>query len=187
MKSDRLKQLKTVSIHGKNYVMVDQRLIHCAEHYDYNVKIKEVKYFADIKTWLTEVAVEIKWSKDQEHYNVYEGIAQETIGQGMINKTSALENCYTSAVGKALASAGIGVITGNDSSSTASGDEMQKAKTSSEEIDKTFNLVLQHLDEYKSKYSFLEFEERMHKRNAGFSADQMKQLSDLWNKPKTAA
>lgn len=184
---NRLKQLKTVKIHDKNYVMVDQRLIHCAENYDYNVKIKEVKYFAEIKTWLTHVAVEIKWNKDQEFYNVYEGTAQETIGQGMINKTSALENCYTSAVGKALASAGIGIMTGKDSSSTASADEMQKAKTNSEEIDKKFNLILQHLDEYKLKYTFIEFEEKLYKRNVGFSADQMKQLSELWNAPKTAA
>jgi hypothetical protein len=34
------------------------------------------------------------------------GYAQEIVGQGMVNKTSALENCETSAIGRALANAG---------------------------------------------------------------------------------
>jgi hypothetical protein len=38
--------------------------------------------------------------------NIYEGYAQETYNQGHINKTSAIENCETSAIGRALASAG---------------------------------------------------------------------------------
>lgn len=34
------------------------------------------------------------------------GLAHEVVGQGMVNKTSALENCETSAIGRALANLG---------------------------------------------------------------------------------
>ncbi len=34
------------------------------------------------------------------------GLAEEIVGQGNVNKTSALENCETSAIGRALANAG---------------------------------------------------------------------------------
>ena len=34
------------------------------------------------------------------------GHAHETVGQGMVNRTSALENCETSAIGRALANCG---------------------------------------------------------------------------------
>jgi len=54
----------------------------------------------------------------------FTGYSQATVGQGYINKTSALENAETSAVGRALAMMGIGVI-----ESVASVDEINKAKT----------------------------------------------------------
>ena len=54
----------------------------------------------------------------------YTGHAQEIVGEGYINKTSALENCETSAVGRACAMAGIGIV-----DSFASVDEIDKAKS----------------------------------------------------------
>jgi len=53
---------------------------------------------------------------------MFTGLAQEVVGQGNVNKTAALENAETSAVGRALAMMGIGVL-----DSIASYDEMQKA------------------------------------------------------------
>ena len=53
---------------------------------------------------------------------MFTGYAQEIVGDGYINKTSALENAETSAVGRALAMMGIGVI-----DSVASVDEINKA------------------------------------------------------------
>lgn len=50
------------------------------------------------------------------------GYAFEIDGQGMANKTSALENCETSAIGRALANAG---FSGNKRSSR---EEMQKVQ-----------------------------------------------------------
>ena len=40
--------------------------------------------------------------------SILDDFAEEFRGQGMVNKTSALENCCTSAIGRALASCGLG-------------------------------------------------------------------------------
>ena len=52
----------------------------------------------------------------------FNGHAEEEIGSSQINKTSALENCETSAIGRALGCMGIGV-----NESFASGDEVANA------------------------------------------------------------
>lgn len=60
------------------------------------------------------------------------GHSQAVWGDGYINKTSALENAETSAVGRALAFMGIGVI-----ESIASVDEIKKAQNTEKVIDAT--------------------------------------------------
>jgi len=57
------------------------------------------------------------------------GMAQEVIGVGMVNKTSALENCETSAVGRALANGGFATR-----GKRASREEMQKVERGTKEI-----------------------------------------------------
>tara|TARA_B110000238_G_C16088289_1_gene422620 strand:- start:81 stop:617 length:537 start_codon:yes stop_codon:yes gene_type:complete len=175
----RLRKLETVKVNGgKDYVMVDKRIIHSAENFDYNVKIKKVKYIHEIKTWQTSIIVEIKWTKDQKEYNVYEGTASETIGVGMVNKTSALENCYTSALGKAFGSAGIGIHNG-----TASGDEMIKAINTSKQIDKHYNLILENLKGYQNKYpDFTDFQNYLTDKAINLDQDQLTNISRIWNK-----
>jgi hypothetical protein len=58
----------------------------------------------------------------REPQRYFTGLSQAVVGQGEVNKTAALENAETSAVGRALAFMGIGVI-----ESLASADEMTKA------------------------------------------------------------
>lgn len=51
------------------------------------------------------------------------GYAEETVGSSPVNKTSALENCETSAIGRALANAGFAT-----KGKRASREEMQKVE-----------------------------------------------------------
>lgn len=51
------------------------------------------------------------------------GLAEEIVGQGNVNKTSALENCETSAIGRALANAGYAPM-----GARPSREEMQKVE-----------------------------------------------------------
>lgn len=52
------------------------------------------------------VIVRAEVHRDEDCAASATGYAQETIGQGVVNKTSALENCETSAIGRALANLG---------------------------------------------------------------------------------
>lgn len=53
------------------------------------------------------------------------GWAEEVRGQGNVNRTSHVENCETSAIGRALANAG---VAGSDPARRASREEMQKVQ-----------------------------------------------------------
>jgi len=54
------------------------------------------------------------------------GWAEETRGEGYVNQTSHFENCETSAIGRALANAG---LAGSDYTKRPSREEMQKVQT----------------------------------------------------------
>lgn len=171
----RLLNLDTVTISGKPYVMVDKRISHCASNFDYDVKIKKVQYYAEIKTWTVHIKLKIRFDQSKDYFNSYDGIAQEVIGDGFINKSSALENAYTSALGKAFTAAGIGIQHG-----TASGDEIHKAQAQTKSIDAGFNSILERLDDWKDKYpewtTFIGFAQDHYR----LSNDQVDQLAKLW-------
>jgi len=109
--------MQTVKIQGKDYVEVKERIIYLSEKYPmaYSITTK-VRYYAAEKMWVVKAVLKVN---DQ----TFTGHAQEIIGDGYINKTSALENAETSAVGRACAMAGIGVI-----GSIASADEIVKSQ-----------------------------------------------------------
>ena len=86
----------TVNIHGKEYKTVAERVGEFRkEHPDYAI-ITEVLNASD----LVQVVAKIT---DKEGCLISTGHAEEVRGSTNINKTSALENCETSAIGRALA------------------------------------------------------------------------------------
>ncbi len=121
VKNNMDKQLKekAVSIKGKLYVQVSDRILYFNETYpDGYIQTELLSQPHDER-------VVIRATVSPAEGRRFTGMAQEVVGEGFINKTSALENCETSAVGRALAMMGIGVI-----DSVASIDEINKAKTS---------------------------------------------------------
>ena len=91
-----------VNIKGKSYRLVAERVDLFHSEY----KKEETSIFTEIlennsETVLIKATITVG-SK------TYTGHAQETYGSSMINNTSALENCTTSAIGRALANAGFG-------------------------------------------------------------------------------
>ena len=103
---ERTEKLKTVKIKGKEYTEVNERILFLAKNFDYEIDT-DFKFYENQKMWVVKAI--LKMHSDQG-CRIYTGVAQEIIGDGYINKTSALENCETSAVGRACAMAGIGVI-----------------------------------------------------------------------------
>ena len=91
-----------VNIHGKEYRTVAERveLFH-QNNKDVEKSIVTEVLHNDENNVMMKTTVTVNGS-------TYTGHALEVYGSSMINKTSALENCETSAIGRALASAGLG-------------------------------------------------------------------------------
>ena len=110
--------MKTIDIHGKPYVMVKDRVSHFNVEYPNGcIRSKLVDRIDKIVIFEATVIPDI--DKPERYFM---GHAEEEIGSSQINQTSALENCETSAIGRALAMMGIGV-----DESFASADEVSNA------------------------------------------------------------
>lgn len=114
---------------GKKYVLVSDRVTYFNEQYP-NGSI-ETELVSDPTSEMVIVKATVqpnnkRTGSDEDGYYTqrFTGYSQAVIGEGMVNKTAALENAETSAVGRALGFMGIGVI-----ESIASADEMKKATT----------------------------------------------------------
>ena len=120
--------MESIEIKGKKYIPVHERIKHLADSVQmkpadalsYSVDTQHT-FYQEMDMWVVKAILTIMY--EHGHVESYTGTAQEIIGDGYINKTSALENCETSAVGRAFGMAGIGIDTG-----FASADEVKKAQ-----------------------------------------------------------
>tara|TARA_R100000988_G_scaffold98902_1_gene67411 strand:- start:235 stop:741 length:507 start_codon:yes stop_codon:yes gene_type:complete len=113
-----MNKLKTVNIKGKEYVEVNERLKFFRSNY------KNWCLTSDVVE-LTDDRCVIKATIFDDNGNIRAtGHAYEKEGSSFINKTSFVENCETSAWGRALANLGIGLDT-----SVASYEEVANAVT----------------------------------------------------------
>jgi len=111
-----MNKLKTVNIKGKEYVEVNERLKFFRSNY------KDWCLTSDVVE-LTDDRCVIKATIFDDYGNIRAtGHAYEKEGSSFINKTSFVENCETSAWGRALANLGIGLDT-----SVASYEEVANA------------------------------------------------------------
>lgn len=123
------KKLPTVDIKGKDYVLVKDRIMAFNEAYPNGYIRTELVSPIESQIVIVKAIVTPDVDKPNRQFIDY---SQETIGKGYINQTSALENASTSAVGRALAFLGIGII-----ESVASADEVKKALKSQPEASRT--------------------------------------------------
>ena len=91
----------TVNIHGKNYKTVAERLE------EFRKKFKGYKIITELISRDEQTVVMKAIIYDNENKIASTGYAEEIRSSSLINKTSALENCETSAVGRALAFLGL--------------------------------------------------------------------------------
>lgn len=109
---------RAIDIKGKKYVLVSDRVLYFNENYP-NGCIQTVRE----TVWDKEIIKAVVCPDCDKPSRIFTWYSQATWGDGFINKTSALENAETSAVGRALAFMGIWVI-----DSIASVDEINKAE-----------------------------------------------------------
>lgn len=114
---------KAIDIKGKKYVLVADRVLY------FNDQYPKGSITTELVTNPSDELVVIKATIHPDGWQIgartFTAYSQAKWGDGYINKTSALENAETSAVGRALAFMGIGVL----ESGIASADEIQKATT----------------------------------------------------------
>lgn len=111
--------INTTSIKGKDYAEVNQRIKAFRMVYPTGVIETEM---VQNENGICIFRAFVGYRNNDELYKLATGTAYEKEGSTFINKTSYIENCETSAVGRALGIAGFGIDT-----SVASAEEVQNA------------------------------------------------------------
>lgn len=116
--------IRTIDVKGKEYAEVNQRIKAFRMCYPNGSISTEILYLADgIVTMRATVC-------NEEGVVLGTGTAQEKESSTFINKTSYIENCETSAVGRALGMCGFGIDT-----SVASAEEVQNAINNQDKVE----------------------------------------------------
>jgi len=93
--------MKSINIKGKEYITVNERLKFFRDNYpDYSLTTKVLKLDENMVVMQAEI-------KDKEDRVLANGTAYERADSSFINKTSYIENCESSAWGRALGNFGI--------------------------------------------------------------------------------
>jgi len=108
--------MKTIDIKGKSYITVNERLKYFRENF------KDYSLVSELISNDNGVCIFKAIISNGDSVPVATGFAYEKEGSSFINKTSYIENCETSAWGRALGNFGIGIDT-----SVASADEVGNA------------------------------------------------------------
>ena len=111
---------KAIDIKGKKYVLVSDRVLYFNETYPNGSIVTQRVIAEGPQLEVFKATITPDCSKPERYFT---GYSQAKWWDGFINKTSALENAETSAVGRALAMMWIWVI-----DSIASVDEINKAE-----------------------------------------------------------
>lgn len=120
--------MKSINIKGKNYVMVNERIK------EFRVKYVGWSLTTEIVSLTEDTCVMKAIVSDDSGIVRATGFAQEDRTSSMINKTSFVENCETSAWGRALGNLGIGI-----DDSIASAEEVDMA-IKKQEVEQSLNL-----------------------------------------------
>lgn len=128
--------IKTTDIKGKNYAMVQERVKAFRMLYPEGRIVPEIVSLTDGECIFKATCYDDRGSV------IGVGHAQEIQGSSNINKTSYIENCETSAVGRALAFCGIGIDV-----SIASYEEVEQAIANQPISNVTARALLKLLEE----------------------------------------
>jgi hypothetical protein len=181
-------KLKTVNIKGKFYVEVNERLIYFRNNYPNFSLTSEVLEKTD-KSILILATI-----TNEEGKVIATGMAEEEKGSTFINKTSYVENCETSAWGRALGNFGIGIDTSvasanevgnaivNQSKPTKTKATPKKVKTISLNIgDENWGNVLMYIANNKGTKSLEDIGSAL-KTKYSMTTKVKKEISELYKK-----
>lgn len=119
-------ELKTIDIKGKEYVLVNERIKAFWQLYPNGRILTEI---ISLENEMCVIKAKVFTDREDER-PAATGTAYEKESSSFINKTSYIENCETSAIGRALGILGIGIDT-----SVASAEEVENAIENQKKID----------------------------------------------------
>ena len=139
-------QFKTTNIRGKAYVEVNERIKFFRQEEQY----KNWSLITEFTVLDSEQCVCKASIADPEHRIISVGHAHEVQGSSNINKTSYVENCETSAIGRALAMLGIGIDTSIASANEVS-DAIAKQEASDEPVENIMDKAVAYIKSQTDK------------------------------------
>lgn len=172
-----MKDTGIVNIHGKEYKTVAKRVDEFRKDHKTEMSIITSIIVADEKTVVMKAEI-----SDKEGRIIATGFAEEKRDASTINKTSALENCETSAIGRALANFGLG------GGEYASADEVANAiNQQSQPVKKNYNRL--DFDEVRETINAIDDEKsldtyggELKKTYPKMTTNQAKTISEMFNK-----
>jgi len=166
----------SVTIHGKEYITVDERVQEFHVKYSNGCITTQLVEHGE-KYIVKAIVVPDVAVPDR----IFTGYAYEVEGSSQINRTSALENCETSAVGRALGFLGIGIV-----GSIASADEVKNAIHQQEWVtddQKTkYQELLKHPAFKGGKKKMNDWWKTLSKQTADSGLKQMEKRIKQWEK-----
>lgn len=121
-------EITMLNLKGKNYAMVPERVTAFRKLYPEGFIVTDI-VSNDGTTVLMQAKVGY-YSESGDPVTLATGFAQEIKGHGMVNGTSHIENCETSAVGRALGMIGLGLNGGG----ICSAEELVNAITAQQQM-----------------------------------------------------
>lgn len=171
-----MKDTGIVNIHGKEYKTVAKRVDEFRK--EHGTKLAIITSIVSIDEKMVVMKAEIS---DENLRVIATGFAEENRQASQINRTSALENCETSAIGRALANFGLG------GGEYASADEVANAISQQNQPRKTyaklnFDEIRETLDSIDDEKSLDDYGAELKKKYENMTANQAKTISEMFNK-----
>lgn len=172
-----MKDTGIVNIHGKEYKTVAKRVSEFREKYETDLSIVTSIVSIDEKTVVMKAEI-----YNREQRLIATGFAEENRTASQINRTSALENCETSAIGRALANFGLagGEYASADEVAQAISQQNQPKVSNTTRLN--FDAVRESLDMIDDLESLDKYGEELKKKHPSMTAKQATAISQMFNK-----
>ena len=172
-----MKDTGIVNIHGKEYKTAAKRVDEFRK--EHGTKLAIITSIVSIDEKMVVMKAEIS---DENLRVIATGFAEENRQASQINRTSALENCETSAIGRALANFGLGggEYASADEVANAINQQSQPVKKTYSRLD--FDEVRETINAIDDEKSLDEYGAELKKKHTNMTVNQAKAIGEMFNK-----
>lgn len=166
-----------VNIHGKLYKTVAKRVDEFRDEHKTNMSIITSLISIDDKTVVMKAEI-----LDKDGRVIATGFAEENRTTSQINRTSALENCETSAIGRALANFGLAGGEYASADEVANAIAQQNTPPQSKGTRLNFDDVQMTIDSIDDAKSLDDYGAELKKKYPTMTAKQADAISKMFNR-----